>query len=126
MGRPSASATCSDHRLDRAFIIPCVRIRAIVLQLSLTPRICRSTNSGGRIIWALRGPYPPPVEPVSAAMALSSASSAIASCPKTGSAALCGLPPIVAQYAPEAFVASDRSLACLPERQRDDVVEAPW
>jgi hypothetical protein len=46
------------------------------------------------------------------------------SCPKTGSAALCGLPPIVAQYAAEAFVASDRSLACLPERQRDDVVEA--
>src|ERR1019366_1258528 len=36
----------------------------------------------------------------------------------------CGLPPIVAQYAAEAFVASDRSLACLPERQRDDVVEA--
>jgi hypothetical protein len=30
----------------------------------------------------------------------------------------------VAQYAAEAFVASDRSLACLPERQRDDVVEA--
>jgi hypothetical protein len=46
------------------------------------------------------------------------------SCPRTGSAALCGLPPIVAQYAAEAFVASDRSLACPPERQRDDVVEA--
>jgi hypothetical protein len=30
----------------------------------------------------------------------------------------------VGQYAAEAFVASDRSLACLPERQRDDVVEA--
>jgi hypothetical protein len=30
----------------------------------------------------------------------------------------------VAQYAAEAFVASDRSLAGLPERQRDDVVEA--
>jgi hypothetical protein len=30
----------------------------------------------------------------------------------------------VAQYAAEAFVASDRSLAWLAERQRDDVVEA--
>lgn len=30
----------------------------------------------------------------------------------------------MAQYAAEAFVASDRSLACLPERQRDDVGEA--
>ena len=47
-----------------------------------------------------------------------------ASCPKTRSSALCGLPPIVGQYAAEAFVASDRSLAGLPERQRDDVVEA--
>jgi hypothetical protein len=50
--------------------------------------------------------------------------STIPSCPKTRSAALCGVPPIVAQYAAEAFVASDRSLAGLPERQRDDVVEA--
>jgi hypothetical protein len=31
---------------------------------------------------------------------------------------------MVAQYAAEAFVASDRSLAWLPERQRDNVVEA--
>jgi hypothetical protein len=30
----------------------------------------------------------------------------------------------VAQYAAEALVASDRSLAYLPERQRDGVVEA--
>jgi hypothetical protein len=30
----------------------------------------------------------------------------------------------VAQYASEAFVVSDRSLAWLPERQRDNVVEA--
>ena len=52
------------------------------------------------------------------------AASGTSSCPKTGSAALCGLSPIVAQYPAEAFVASDRSLACLPERQRDDVVEA--
>ncbi len=48
----------------------------------------------------------------------------IPSCPKTGSAALCGLRPILAQYPAEAFVASDRSLACLPGTQRDDVVEA--
>jgi hypothetical protein len=46
------------------------------------------------------------------------------SCPKTRSAALCRLPPIMAQYAAEAFVASDRSLAGLPERERDDVVDA--
>jgi hypothetical protein len=30
-------------------------------------------------------------------------------------------PPIVAQYAAEAFAASDRSLACLPERERHPV-----
>lgn len=41
--------------------------------------------------------------------ALCSAVPGTPSCPKTGSAALCGLPPIVAQYAAEAFVASDRS-----------------
>jgi hypothetical protein len=46
------------------------------------------------------------------------------SCPKTGSAALCGLPPIVAQYAAEAFVASDRSIAC--PRGNGMTLSRPW
>ena len=44
--------------------------------------------------------------------------------PARRSAALCRVPPIVAQYAAEAFVASDRAPVCLPEWQRADVVEA--
>jgi hypothetical protein len=38
------------------------------------------------------------------------------SCPKSRPTTLCGLPPVVGQYSAEAFVASDRSLADLPER----------
>jgi hypothetical protein len=62
----------------------------------------------------LRDPMASAESAESAAAPLADAESAqmqTACCPKTRSAALCGLPPIVAQYAAEAFVASDRSIS---------------